>query len=315
MGGGIALLLLGTLLYFTIGQRTSTRTATTAYTEGITSDCYRRPNFMADLPIQGAPGMSTVYPGWMGFVMFQPGDTQGVFQHPSWDDAGFLGGSVQDTKGNMYFYASPFGSTENNRPIEQNKVHILDTNTAILSEWIDLPPLAQPNETVNPYGLTGIFHDCDTESLYVASVMGSTAQEENGRIFQIDLSTGEVLDTYDNIDALGVGTYNGANGKRLYFGLARNASVLSIGLDENGNFIEEDTRLEFALTQLEGGRNERGQRIHFPRIGVEQYGNMIIKGIEFNFTLRAAGVAELTNYEFVYQPETDSWEFVSLTRP
>lgn len=273
--------------------------------------CMRRPRFVAQMGFStDRPGMATALAGYMGFVMFDP-NTGEVAQHPTWDDAGFLGGSVRDSFGNTYIYPAPFGSTENNPPEEQNKLYIIDTESGEMSEWLDLPALAEPTESVNPYGITGLFIDCDTNSLYVASVMGSTAGEEFGRIFQIDIATKEVVDTYDNIDALGVGVHNGIDGKRLLFGLARNSAIMSIPLDSaTGNF-DGDPQREFFLAELEGGGNDKGQRISFPLINTQQVGNMVIKGIEFDFTLRAAGTVNLNNYEFRYLPN-GTWELVDI---
>ena len=280
---------------------------------GHAATCMRRPKFIAEMGFTtDQPLMATALAGVMGFAMADPNTGQ-IAQHPTWDDAGFLGGSVRDSQGNIYIYPAPYGSTENNPPAEQNKLYMIDTNSGEMAEWIDLPSLAAPTETVNPYGITGIFLDCDTQSLYVASVMGSVAGEEFGRIFQVDLATKQILDTYDNIDALGVGVFNGIHGKRLYFGLARNSAILSIALDTDGHF-EGEPRREFFLAELEGGGNEKGQRISFPLIGVEQSGNMVIKGIEFDFTLRAAGTANIAKYEFSYQPDDDNWQLVGIKR-
>ncbi len=294
------------------------KTATTAKAEptldiGHAAYCMRRPRFVASMGFStDRPGMATALAGYMGFVMFDP-NTGNVAQHPTWDNAGFLGGSVRDALGNTYIYPAPFGSTEHNPPDEQNKLYIIDTNSGEMTEWLDLPALAEPTETVNPYGITGLFIDCDTNSLYVASVMGSTAREEFGRIFQIDITTKTVVDTYDNIDALGVGVHNGVDGKRLLFGLARNSAIMSLPLDpETGNFDGEPQR-EFFLAELEGGGNDKGQRISFPLINTQQEGNMVIKGIEFDFTLRAAGVVNLANYEFRYLPD-GSWDLVNIDR-
>ena len=309
----VLLLGIGSWLMFRPNTATTASESEPPLDVGHAAYCMRRPRFVANLGFStDRPGMATALEGYMGFVMFDP-NTGEVVQHDTWDDAGFLGGSVRDARGNTYIYPAPFGSTENNQPDEQNKLYIIDTNSAEMTEWLDLPALSEPNESVNPYGITGLFIDCDTNSLYVASVMGSTARGEFGRIFQIDITSKEVVDTYDNIDALGVGVHNGVSGKRLLFGLARNSAIMSIALDnETGNF-EGEPRREFFLAELEGGGNDKGQRITFPLINTHQEGNMVIKGIEFDYTLRAAGVVNIANYEFRYLPD-DTWELVDIER-
>ena len=91
--------------------------------------------------------------------------------------------------------------------------------------------------------------DCDTNSLYVGSIMGSTRGNERGRLFRVDLLSNQVTATYDGVDAFGMAVYNSAAGKRLYFGAARAPEIRSIALRDDGAF-GDDMRKEISLEDM-----------------------------------------------------------------
>ncbi|MCB0156663.1 MAG: hypothetical protein KDD83_00920, partial [Caldilineaceae bacterium] len=95
-------------------------------------------------------------------------------------------------------------------------------------------------------------------------------------------------------------------GKRLYFGSGRDTGIRSIALDEHGDFVGEP-REEFFLAQFEGSGNDKGQRITFTNDN-----QMVIKGIDFNYTLRAASEPRRNLYTFALNPETQTWELQSI---
>jgi hypothetical protein len=176
-----------------------------------------------------------------------------------------------------------------------------------MAEWIDLEP-ARPPSAVNPFGVVALGLDCDTRSLYAASLMGSTPDEEVGRVFRIDLDSGTVADVLEGIDAMGIGVFTGIAGKRLYLGRAREASLSSIALDPVGDFVG-GPRHELLLADLDGGRDERVQRITF-----DAQQDMLLKGIPFRYTLRGAFDTGSTVYTVRYVPEDDAWAPVSVER-
>jgi hypothetical protein len=85
-------------------------------------------------------------------------------------------------------------------------------------------------------------------------------------------------------------------------GSARDSGVFSIALDEEGNFSGEP-RLEFYLAGLEGGGNDKAQRFTFT-----PEGEMVIKGIDFNYNLSASSEPRRNLYWMTYVPQSDSWE-------
>lgn len=268
--------------------------------------CQAGPAFAAAFGFEpGRALIGTSVRGYVGLALLDPA-TGRVEQHETWDDAGHLGSFVYDGNGNVYTAPAPFVNTTLNPPAAQNTIYKTDSTSGVMAKFADLPPAAPMTEN-NPFGILGLFYDCDTNSLYAGSIGGSTATDEVGRIYRIDAATGEVLNTLENVDAMGVGVFNMPDGsKRLYFGSGRDTGVRSIALDENGDFVG-DARDEFFLAQFEGSDNDKGQRITFTNDN-----RMVIKGIDFNYTLRAASEPRRNLYVFTLDPETTAWNLQSI---
>lgn len=269
--------------------------------------CQTQPAFIDKLDFTGKAIGGTSLAGYIGFVMAEQdnnGNYLQIYQHPSWTTAGYLGPFVRDHLGNTYTAPTPFSSVELNPPAEQNKVYKIDTNSGVMAEFVNLPAALPPSEG-NPYGVMGLFFDCDSNVLYAGSIAGSTAENVVGRVFRIATS-GEIEDYWSGMDVLGVGVFSGVNGKRLYMGSARDSGIYSIALDEEGNFASEP-RLEFYLAALEGGDNDKAQRFTFT-----PEGDMLIKGIDFNYNLSASSKPHLNLYTMTYVPQSDSWQLKSI---
>jgi hypothetical protein len=224
-----------------------------------------------------------------------------IYQHPSWRAGGFLGPIARDASGNLFVGPVPVISVQYNKPGTQNDLYRVDSLTGVLTRTLSLPA-AQASDATNPFGILGLTLDCDTNSLYVSSVMGSTRAKEAGRIFRIDLATNSVVAQIEGVDALGIGVFNGAYGKRLYIGHARTSSVRSIALDDAGNFKGEP-RAEFSLEGLGPRGDDHARRITFTPDQTMQ-----IFGVEFGFNLIAPTEKQETQYRFRYDGTKDAWE-------
>ncbi len=270
--------------------------------------CRRGPRFTATLGFSQQASIGTAIQGVKGLAIVDPAGNNGqgsLYQHPTWDDAGYLGAWTYDRRGNVYVAPAPLVSLLENPPDQQNKIHKVDTDSQVMAEWVDLPA-ALPPSGANPYGVVGLAYDCDTELLYASSLAGSTAGKEVGRIFAIDLATGQVLDTLEGIDAMGVGVYNGAQGKRLYYGLTRQPEVWSIALDEQGRFAGEP-RFELSLAGLPTEGRQTVRRIRFGEgTGATFY------LVNFNYTLQVAGERQETILPFTYDPFSDTWSAAAV---
>lgn len=268
---------------------------------GATNECRGSPAFPLQLGFSRAVVFSTSERLNKGMQLIEPGpngdlNNAKTYQHPSWTMGGYLGVFAVDRKGNVYVVPSPRISLLDNPPEKQNIIYEIDSQTGVMSEYINLPT-AQPPSPENPFGALALTYDCDTNSLYVTTVMGSTRAQEVGRIYRVDLNTGKVAAEYDNTDGFGVATYNLPTGKRLYFGSARGPAIRSLALDTQGNFWGEP-QTELVLT----GPYNRARRIQFTPQQLMQ-----VRGIDFNFTLAATSEERRTDYQFSFDPEQGKW--------
>ena len=104
-------------------------------------------------------------------------------QHPTWREGGNLGAFINDSQGNFYLIPVPFVSVELNPPEKQTILYRIDALTGEMAPVLTLPA-ASPPSTTNPFGLMGLGLDCETNSLYVTSVAGSSADAGVGAHFQ-----------------------------------------------------------------------------------------------------------------------------------
>jgi hypothetical protein len=231
----------------------------------------------------------------------QPGQTPtNVYQHPTWDDAGYLGAPVNDEAGNIFVAPAPRVNLYDNPPDQQNTIFKVDTNTAEMAAFAALPfPAPMPPE--NPFGIIGLAYDCDTQSLYAASIAGSTRDKELGIIYQIDPQTGEILSQLENVDAFGMAVFNRTLGKRLYFGLARKSEVWSVALGNDGR-IRGKPRFEFSMAGWGADGDDKARRIVFRRAD-----EMFVRGSAFNYNLIAGSERIQTDYLLRYDPAQDIW--------
>jgi hypothetical protein len=218
-----------------------------------------------------------------------------------------------DRNGNIYLIPAPRVDLFSNPPEKQNVLYVVDDKTGVMKAYLDLPYERAPSQ-LNPYGLMGLGFDCDTNGLYVSSVAGSSRNEELGRIFRVDLSTGKITDQLEYMDVLGIGVFNTPKGKRLYFGKARTPEIHSIALDNAGNFVG-DSRLEFSIVGLDPSGADKGRRIQFRTVGNERSLEMIIDTLKFNYNLVPPSSQSLRlALRYVYEPNTDTWKFMELIK-
>ncbi len=262
--------------------------------------CLRRPAFIARFKVQGDVFIDMDLNGPV--LRWQGPTGPRAYQPPNWLIAGNTAGETLDREGNIYVFSAPYINLERNPPWKQNYLYRIGSRTGLMSLFMKLPT-EHPPTTANPFGIMGLAYDCDTHSLYVSSVAGSSYDHERGRIFQIDLTRRVIRDVLPGKDAFGLMVYRGSKDKRLYFGSARESGIWSIPLDEEGGFRGEP-RLAFRLTDAPGGQDERAMRILFPQPQM-----MEVVAIPFFYSLRVSYDAAGRNYRYRYDPRTDQWRF------
>ncbi len=275
---------------------------------GIVDYCRRSPKFRDSEGFSTRSVLSTTERGVKGAIMIEldpNGQVTRNYQHPTWDDAGFLGHVVLDRGGNIYTFPVPYVSLIDNPPELQNIVYRIDSTTAEMTGYytITAPAPATPE---NPFGIMGVAYDCDTESLYASSVAGSTRAATVGEIVRLDLASREVRFRYEGVDAFGLGIYMtptpaaDVTTKRLYYGLARAPEIYSIGIDEAGDLLD-DVRFEITLPDP----TLKARRLIFTRDG-----KLEVRSRAFDFNLIATSERAETIYYYTFDTATQNWQLM-----
>ena len=272
---------------------------------GVADACRILPPFIAKTGLGQQVALDSQQRGYQGIRLVQA-KTGKTWQHPSWDDAGHVGAFARDRDGYIYVAPTPDVSLKDNPPALQNRIYRVDAQSGEMSLWLELPAAAAPS-AANPFGVMGLFYDCDTHSLYASSLAGSAPRQALGRIYQIDIASKQLLGQLEDTDAIGIGVFNGVKHKRLYLGAARSSDVYSVALDAKGGFTP-DVRHEFALAALPDGNTTSVRKFNF---GQErgQY-VMRLKETEFGFRLMAENNPHKRTYGFKYDAMQDRWEFM-----
>jgi hypothetical protein len=261
-----------------------------------TVNCAGKPKFLKKLGFVGDITFATNEKGIRGLIMFGAptanSDTPLRYQHQTWSRAGFLDAFVMDRNGNLYLAPSPRTGLGVTEPKNQDQIFKLDTQDGALASYITLPSAA-PASPENPYGVLGLAYDCDTNSLYATTVTGSTPAQQVGRIYHIDLNTGEIAGQRDNLDAYGVAVRS-AEGKQLIFGSPHDAQIRALDLDEEGNFQGEPRTIATLADP---------QRAH--KISFANENEMIVQAVEFSFT--NVDIPQETETRFQYEAAADTW--------
>ncbi len=277
-------------------------------TEFNANNCKGNPSFIQSLGFDSRFSFfSTAEIKTMGLVLLQsnqPGNPNAAitksFQDSSWKRGGWLAPILLDESGNIFTAPAPFISILDNPVSENNTIYRVDARTGGMKEFMRLP-LADSINTDNPFGIIGMVYLCESGILYVSSVAGSKRYEENGHIYAIDIKKKKIIDQIDHTDAMGMGITYITGKRKLFFGTGRNSEILSVVLNSEGKFVGS-LQKEFTLENLEPRGDNKVRRIR-----TDQYGNLIVHGMEFNFNLIAPTEKQETVYTFFYDAENKKW--------
>lgn len=273
-----------------------------------TNNCKGNPPFIQSLGFDPRFSFfSTSDVKTMGLLLLQsdqPGNPNAritkSFQYPSWKKGGWLAPIILDESGNIFTAPAPFINILNNPIANNNTIYRVDSKTGEMEEFLRLP-FADSINTDNPFGIIGMIYLCESGTLYVSSLAGSKRYEEIGHIYAIDIRKKKIIDQLDHTDAMGMGITYITGRRKLFFGTGRNSDMLSVNLSSKGKFTGLPQK-EFTLENL-GARGDDKVR----RIRTDQYGNLIVHGMEFNFNLIAPREKQETVYNFFYDEENKKW--------
>jgi hypothetical protein len=290
---------MASLVAFNFWNKKSNNTVV-KYPAGPANYCKAAPQFIEKYGIRAPWAIDLTQSKFTGLRIIEYRENGKTLQLPTWDDAGNLVSYAVDKKGNIYLTPAPYVSLFKNPPLEQNNVYIVDSKTGVMSAFINLPNAATITSE-NPFGSIGLAYDCDHECLYVSTLAGSTYENEVGTIYQIDLKTKQIVDEISGIDALGLTLFNSPDGKRLYYGAARESAIYAIALDQDGNF-DGQPEYAFSLLNQKGGGLDKGVRLQ-----IKSDNSMQIKAMEFSYSLMASSDPLRNVYTFDFSHNT--WRF------
>lgn len=276
-------------------------------------DCKGIPGFIAGLgfnPQRSA--MSTTERKFMGVVLVELNDPANTssgrnkfYQDPSWKSAGYLGAICTDRQGNLFILPKPQVNMLHNPPAEQNTMYKVDSKSGKLQSFVKLPMKKMPHEK-NPYGLSGIFFDCQNDAIIASSIAGSSPSEELGKIYSVHSNTKNYFEILDRTDALGVAVLTQGSERRLYYGLCRKSELWSIPVDAR-NKPTGKPRLEISLDGIGPRGDDRIRKIRFNNMGL-----MELTGISFFYNLAAAYDLPESVYSCKFNPQTGKWQLVEI---
>ena len=272
------------------------------------NNCKKNPSFIQAMGFNPASSaLSTSDVKIMGLVLLQseqPGNPNSLIvksaQHPSWREAGWLAPILLDEQGNIYTAPAPFINILDNPVANNNTIYKVDNTTGEMQEYLRLP-FADSINTDNPFGIIGMVYLCESGTLYVSTVAGSKRYEENGHIYAINVKAKKIIDQINHTDAMGMGITYITGQRKLFFGTGRSSDIYSVTLSNKGKFSGSPQK-EFTLENL-GPRGDDKVR----RIRTDQYGNLIVHGMEFNFNLIAPREKQETIYNTYYDTESKKW--------
>ena len=272
------------------------------------NNCKRNPSFIQSMGFDPAYSFfSTSSQTTMGLVLQQSSQKGNpnaqitkTAQHPSWKQGGWLAPITIDNSGNIFTAPAPFISVLDNPASNQNTIYRVDANTGVMDVFMKLP-LSDTTAVQNPFGIIGMILLCETNTLYVSTLSGSDRQHERGSIYAIDIETKKVIDKITATDAMGMGITYSTGQRKLFFGTGRSSDVFSVILSNKGKFSGQSQK-EFSLIGLGPNGDDKVRRIR-----TDQYGNLIIHGMEFNYNLIPQREKVETLYNFYFDTETKKW--------
>ena len=272
-----------------------------------TNECKQQPAFLKKIGFDPARSAFTTNEkrlNGISIIQFnKPGDTSNggrkLYRDSNWTKYGNMGPIQIDQQGNCFVAPVPVINLIDNPIALQNIVYKIDGNTGVMNSFVSLPVLDTLGVT-NPYGIMGFAYLCETTTLYVSTVQGSTRTNERGILYAINVA-GEIIDKIENIDAFGIGIAYVNDARKLFIGSARTPDIFEISLDEKGKFIGTKKPIT-TIANLGPRGDDKARKIRFDRNG-----NMEIYALEFNYNLTAPTEKQETKYLFSWNEEEKKW--------
>ncbi len=275
-------------------------------------NCGAMPPFVNSLDLKEPLVIDTSIARLPGVVIRELSGDKKMYQKRGWKITGHVGSTVRDSTGAIYAAPSPSISLDTNPLSKRNTVYRINPESGEIEVFIKLP-LPKNESQKNPFGVTSLAIDCETSSLYISSVAGSTPQKQAGTIYQVDLKSGDILSQINGIDALGIAVFKTRGGKRLYYGEARSSSLNSLALNKSGAFtLAQSPRYLLSLLAIKNGDSTQIRKIRFDQ-NPERGLVMILDETEFSYRMATESGRQYRKYRFLYDVSRDEWRHLSIS--
>jgi len=224
-------------------------------------------------------------------------------QLEEWESIGQIGWVTTDEKGNIYLNPRPYLNIYKNPPKEQNKIHIINSSSGEMSEFINFGDELVTKQ--NPFGVMDLKYDCDLKTLYASSIFNSDHKECKGILYAIDTESKKIIDKIEGLDGLSLEAINTNRGHRLLIADARKPVIYSVGLTGNGKF-DGEPEIEIDINKFDPATDQKV----FDIIIIDN--RMYLEMIPFYFSMLAATDPNRVIYEFTQ--EFGEWKLLNRTK-
>jgi len=280
------------------------------------NSCSGLPKFVSNIGLQQPIVIDTKISTLPGVVIRELQGKRRVYQQKGWSQTGHVGPTVRDRDGSIYVISVPSIGLDTNPLERRNHVYKIDSVTGEISVFAKLPMPKQLSQR-NPFGTLGLALDCASNTLFVSSVAGSTPTNLHGVIYQLSIKTGEILDQYEGIDALGLELRSTATDKFLYFGNARSSNLQALKLKPDGNFYKGQAPVKvLSLLEQKNGDSTQIRKIRFMRLP-DGSDSMVLTETEFAYRMATGTSRAYRTYHFTSahddpQTELEEWRLTRI---
>lgn len=275
--------------------------------------CAAPPKFMQNRGFTpGRAALSTSEKRQMGLVLLEIGNSTDQnaakkskqYQHPSWDDQGYLSSITRDRNGHIYVAPKPNVNMLYTKRENLNTIFRIHTSEEKLQAFQSLPGAVKINNE-NPFGILGLIYDCNTNHLLVSTINGSNEQEENGKVYAVDTDTKKVIPLVNHLDVLGLNIVQVDDEILLLLGSARESVIFGLPIDLNFRILGPAKPI-ISLEGLGPRGDDRARKIEAFN------GKLIIHGTPFYYNLSAPSISQQTKYSFLFERSEKSWRLISI---
>lgn len=275
--------------------------------------CKGLPRYIAKMGLDPRKAyLSTTERNLVGLALIeseQPGNPEArilqVKQDKSWTNKGYLGAICTDQQGNSYILSAGKVNTLLNPFDKQNRVYKVDSQTGVMTTFVDLPMAVKPGP-FNPFGVLGIFFDCSTNQLLVSTVAGSSEKKELGAVYKVDVKSKAITKLISEKDVYGLAVQIHKGKRTLFVADIRTSTVYAAEVDGANNLLSE-LKKEFSILGVGPRGDDKIRKIRFAKDG-----SMQLSTVLFYYNLTAPTDEQQSRLTYVFNSVSDRWELRSI---